>query len=466
MDARERERLRQFVASPYFNRHGATADLLDFILKELGRSKPRLTEENARAAVNSTQSIASLQSALMKLINRFLAVEQLQAEPFREEVLTVKRTRELQRFKLLDNRGRRLETKISRHPYRDAAAHLAAYEWKNINGYRRGEDNRADTREMQAMLDHLDRYYIVEKLRHACQLTANMMQLNTHYDLLFLEPVLEYLNSDAGRTLLTTEPSVDVYYHILLSLREPDDPDHYARLLYYLGEGLSSLPADQQSDTYGFASNYCIQRIMSGHNDFRRALFDLYRRGIATGLMYDNGGEISEFNYKNVVTIGTAVQEFTWTGDFIESHRGRLPDKSRANAYALNKAKFLYARGELDAAAQLLVTVTDSDIIYHLARVILEVRIAYDQKDQDYALHLLENFRLYVRRSRRMSTKDKRSYASYVRLTRQLVNLKAQRGYVAQEVYRKKMAGLHDASRTTNPLVERGWLVAESAPPA
>jgi hypothetical protein len=37
MDGRERERLRQFVDSPYFNRHVATQKLLAFILKELGK---------------------------------------------------------------------------------------------------------------------------------------------------------------------------------------------------------------------------------------------------------------------------------------------------------------------------------------------------------------------------------------------------------------------------------------------
>lgn len=466
MDGRERERLRQFVRSPYFNRHKATSLLLDFILKELNKAKPRLEEARARDAVKSSgteQRLADLQSSLMKLVNRFLAVEQLQTEAFREEVLTLKRTKELQRFSLLDNRGKRLDAKVAKHKFRDGDTHLAAYEWKSINGYRKGHTDRADTREMQAMLNHLDRFYLVEKLRHACQLTANMMQMNTSYELLFLEPILAYLDSETGKELLAggREPSIEVYYHILMSLRTPDEAAHYERMTYYLGEGINRLPADHRTDVYSFASNYCIKRIMTGHANFRMELLDLYRRGITTGLMYEKG-EISEFDYKNVVTIGSGTGEFEWTEQFIEENRERLPADRRENAYALNKARFLYSLERLDEAADLLITVTDSDIVYHLARVLLEVRIAYDQQNQEFALNILETFRLYVRRSTKMSAKDKRSYINYTRFTKQLVNLKHQKEFMDRAGYAKRLAALNETVGETELIVERSWLLRES----
>lgn len=466
MDGRERERLRQFVRSPYFNRHKGTSLLLDFVLKELGKTRPKLEEARAQDAVKGSgtgQSLSDLQSALMKLVNQFLAVEQLGEESFRQEVLTLKRTKDLHRFSLLGNRGKRLETKVSKHKYRDADTHLAAYEWKSINGYLQGATNRTDTREMEAMLNHLDRFYMVEKLRHACQLTANMLIMNTHYEFLFLEPVLEYLKTEEGEALLSgdKEPSIDCYYHILMSLRDPDKEQHYERMLHYLNAGFERLPLDHQKDVYGFAGNYCIQRIRSGHADYRGELMDLYRRGIDIGIIYDKG-EISEYDYKNIVTLGSANKEFEWTGHFIEENRERLPAAQRDNAYALNKANYLYALDRLDEAARLLVRVTDSDIVYHLARVVLEIRIAYDQQDQEYALNLLETFRLYVRRSRKMSTKDKRSYINYTRFTKQLVNLKHQEDYLDKGTYGKRMEGLAQSVKAADLVVERGWLLREA----
>ena len=466
MNGRERERLRQFVASPYFNRHEATVLLLSFILKELGKTRPKLEEARAQDAVKvagSGQSLSSLQSSLMKLVNRFLAVEQLQSEAFREEVLTLKRTKELQRFRLLENRGKRLDRMVEKHQYRDGDTHLAAYEWKAINGYYQGNLKRSDTREMQAMLDHLDRFYIIEKLRHACQLTANMMVMNTHYEFLFLEPVLDFLNGEAGSQLLSekVEPSIDCYYHILMSLQEPDDVSHYERMRFYLDQSFDRLPYDHQKDLYGFASNYCIQRIMSGHADYRKELLSLYRRGLDTGIIY-NKDIISEWDYKNIVTLGSATGEHEWTERFIEDNRERLPERERENAYALNKAQFLYSLKRYDEATDLLITVSDSDVKVHLARVLLEVRIAYDQADQEYALNLLETFRLYVRRNKNVSVKDKRSYSNYVRFTKQLVNLKHQANFMDRKNYDKKLTALHQTIGETDPLVAKQWLMRES----
>jgi len=246
-----------------------------------------------------------------------------------------------------------------------------------------------------------------------------------------------------------------------VSRRQPDEELHYQRMLYYLEDGLDRLPLEQQKDVYSFASNYCIQRIMTDHAEFRAELLGLYKRGIKTGLMYDRG-EISECDYKNVVTIGSGNREFEWTERFIEENRERLPAARRDNAYALNKAKFLYSNKRLDEAARLLITVTDSDYVYHNARVLLEVQIAYDQQDQEYALNLLETFRLYVRRNRKMSTKDKRSYTNYVRFTKQLVNIKHQKGYIDKSLYEKKLADLHQTVKETKLLRERSWLLGES----
>lgn len=466
MDGRERERLRQFVRSPYFNRHEATSQLLDYLLRELGKARPKLEQERVAAALanaGSDQPLSGLQSGLMKLINRFLAIEQLREDRYAEEVFTLKRTEQLQRLPLLENRGKRFERKLSGDAYNDRHHHLAGYEWKAIKGYQITQEDRAHNLHFQEMLDHLDRYWIVEKLRHATKLTANMMLMNTHYEFFFLEELLAYLGGAAGQSLRASEKSIDCYYHMLLSLREPDDERHYAKMQEYLEEGEAGLPHGERKDLFEFSTNYCIKRIMSKHAKYRRELFDLYRRGLTTEIIFDRG-ELSEWNYKNIVTIGGGVGEMEWTERFIEDYRERLPPNRRNDAYGLNKAEFLYKAGRLDEAARELAGVNDSDVKYHQARVMLQVRIAYEQFDTDYALNLLETFRLYVTRNRNISQEDKRSYLNYVRFAKQLVNLKHQADYIGRAIYDRKLTALHENIKTTDLLVGRQWLTVESTP--
>lgn len=470
MDGRERERLRQFVASPYFNQHERTLKLLNLILQELEARKPLLSKERIFKKLfpkekYRDQSLADLMSALMKLINKFLAIEQLENQPFAEEVLALQRAEAVNRFDLLKNRSKRLSRLLDNYPHQGSDYHWANYKLNAIYGYyRNGYEDRADAEPLQRMLHGLDRFYIVEKLRHACHLTANTMLMNTSFNFSFLDAVLEYIDSPAGQDILANDISINCYYHILKSLRDPEEPLHYEKMRFYFNEAFDSFPRDEQKDIFNFASNYCITRIMKGDQDFRRELFELYRSALETESMYDNG-IISEWNYKNIITLGCHFKEYEWTEQFMEANYIRLPEKRRDNAYELNKAQFYYSQGLYDQAGEHLRNVADSDVKYHLARVLMEVRMAYDRQETNYLINQLETFRLYVSRQRKMSAKDKRGYLNYVRFAKQLAALRHQEEYMGRAEFKRKLNNLHEKMLNTPQLMAREWLLRESSPP-
>ncbi|MEM9836751.1 MAG: hypothetical protein AAF828_09625 [Bacteroidota bacterium] len=471
MSGRERERLRQFVASPYFNQHERTVKLLAIILEELEAKRPLLSKARVFKKLfpkkeYREQPLSDVMSALMKLINRFLAVEQLEKEPFVAEVLTLRRAESENRFDLLKNRGKRLMRLLEKYPHQGSDYHWADFKLHAIYGYyRNAYEDRSDAAPLQQMLYSLDRYYAVEKLRHACHLTANTMLMNTSFDFGFLDAVLSYIKSDPGQEAFANDKSIDCYYHMLMSMREPDEPRHYEKVRYYLNEAFDSFPLNEQRDIFTFANNYCITRIMKGDAEYRRELFELYRRGLDNEIIYDNG-IISEWNYKNIVTLGCNAKEYEWTEQFIETNYARLPENQRDNAYAMNKAQYFYSRGLYQEAGDLLRQVEDSDVKYHLARVLLEVRIAYDQEETNYLLNILETFRLYVRRHRKMSANDKKQYINYARLAKQLATLRHQEAYMGKEQFTQKLTALHTKIKDTQQVVAREWLITESRPQA
>lgn len=469
MDGRERERLRQFVSSPYFNQHERTEKILGIILDELDAKRPLLSKERVYKKIFpkeafKEQPLSDLMSSLMKLINRFMAVEQLEQEPFVGEVLTLRRAESENRFGVLKNRGKRLKRILEKYPHQGSDYHWADFKLHSIYGYyRNAYEDRSDAAPLQQMLYSLDRYYAVEKLRHACHLTANSMLMNTSFDFGFLDAVLDYINSEMGQKALANDKSIDCYYHILLSLREPEEFSHYEKMRHYLNESFDSFPLNEQRDIFTFANNYCITRINMGDKSFLRELFELYRRGLDSGVIFENG-ILSEWNYKNIVTIGCTIGEYDWTEIFIEKNYPKLPENQRDNAYALNKAQFFYSRGLFKEAGDLLRQVEDSDVKYHLARVLLEVRIAYDQQETNYLLNQLETFRLYVQRHRKISAADKKRYINYARFAKQLATLRHQEEYLSKEQFTQKLSALNQKVAETTHTVGRSWLMQESSP--
>ncbi|PHI20231.1 hypothetical protein CEQ90_08565 [Lewinellaceae bacterium SD302] len=467
MDGRERERLRQFVDSPYFNQHQRTVKFLALVLGELDSKRPALSKERVFKKIfpDETfreQPLADLMSGLMKLVSRFLAVEQLTEDPYAEDIFALERAQDKARFDLLKSREKKLSKKLKKAPRQSKDYYWANYRLHAVYGYYRNKyEVRNDAQPLQNMLHALDRFYIVEKLRHACHLTANSMLMNTTFEFGFLDDILAYITSPAGNELLEKDVSISCYYHILMSLREPEEKLHYEKIRHYFGKELDSFPEQEQENIFGFATNYCIARINAGDGSYLRELFELYRRAISTGVLYEHG-IISEWNYKNIVTIGCGVKEYDWTESFMESHYSRLPEKRRENAYAMNKAQYYYSRGLYDEAGNYLREVEDADVKYHLARVLLEVRIAYDRQETNFLLSQLESLRLYVRRNQKMSVKEKRNYQNYIRFTKQLATLKHQQEFMGREQFRQKLESLHGKIMGTEQLVARGWLVEES----
>ena len=276
---KQREKFRQFVISPYFNQHQKTIELLEIILKEIDKSKPKLSKVNVHRRLfpkvdYDEQQLHNVMSYLKRLYYRFLSVHHFEQQDFREEVITLEAAYENNQFDVLKNRGKQLEKQLKRHEYRDSDYFLADYRLHKLLGYYGAHyEDRSKSNVFQNMLDALDRYFIIEKLRNSCHLTANMIIQNTHYEFQFLDELLDHI---AGKWKhYEKDKAVILYYTILMSLREETNQDHYLRMKNMLDQDVESLGPVQQEDLYGFASNYCIRPINLGQDEFRRDAFGM-----------------------------------------------------------------------------------------------------------------------------------------------------------------------------------------------
>src|SRR5690606_34123264 len=158
-------------------------------------------------------------------------------------------------FDVLKNRGKQLEKQLERSEYRDSLYYQADYNLHKLLGYYGAHyEDRSKSAEFHNMLHALDCYFIIEKLRNACHLTANMIMLNTHYDFEFLTELLEHIKNNWSK--YEQDKAVGLYYTILMSLQEESNMEHYLHMKQMLEEDVDSLGPVQRGDLYGFASNY------------------------------------------------------------------------------------------------------------------------------------------------------------------------------------------------------------------
>jgi hypothetical protein len=466
---KDRERFRQFVISPFFNQHKPTLELLDHLLKTIDKAKPDFNRESIfkkiypKENAYDEQKLHNVMSNLKKLYHRFLAIDQFEKEPLLEELYTLASASDRNQFELMINRAKLLDRQFEELPAREDNYNFLQYHKHRLLGYYEANYvDRTNTDPLQKMLDYLDKFYLIEKLRNCCHLTANMMLMNTQYDFGLLESVLPAVAERSQEEPSNKEDWPIVMYHrVLLTMRFEDDSQHYQNLTALFGEAFTHLNPLQQKDLFSFACNYCIRRSNLGDVTYKKELFELYKKGLNLGLMLENG-IISEFTYKNIATLGCNLREFEWTEQFLQQYRNKLLPNKRDNAYHLNLATVYYNKRQYREVLSSLLRVQFTDVVYHLNSNFLLLRSYYALKDTEALLSLIETFRIYVMRSRKMTASQRRAYTNFLRFAKKLVELRHNGFTMSKEVLNKKLQELHAKVKESDNVVNREWLLEES----
>ncbi len=464
LSAKDREQFRQFVCSPYFNQHQKTKELLEFLLKKVDGRPSGLTKEKVYKKLFpgkafEEQQLYNVMSYLKKLYYQFMAMEYIRKQRYLEVLYTIEEAFDTHQFDIMTNRGKHLQKKLKKDPVHNSEYYYTNYRLNHALGYYSGHYfNRAETDTFQHMLDELDNFYIVEKLRNCCHLTANSIMMNTTYEFRMLDELMGYL--EANWEIYREETSIVLYYTVLKSLTTPNERHYYQRMKKMLADEMDQLSKQEGRDLYGFSYNYCIMMINAGHSDFQMELFQLYKQGLRQGLLLDKG-LLSEWDYKNIATLGARLKAFEWTEAFLQKYKDKLPPHRRENAYNYNLGNLYYNKGMYNEALSALLVVQFTDVKYHLSTNFLILRTYYALKDTEALLSLIETFRIYVIRNRKMTVEQKRGYTNFLRFAKKLVLIKHHASTYSNKELEKEVDSLSAKINETENVINRYWLLEE-----
>lgn len=465
LNTREREQFSLFVSSPYYNLHKKTTEFLDIILKQLQIGKLELLDKEKifkklfPKDPYDEQKIHNLMSGLRKLLLRFLALQQYESKENVEEIFAMEWAYKRNQFELLTNRAKQLEKKFESEVVQKTELTYAKYRLNYLMGYYGGQFvDRSKSDTMQRMLHYLDAYYLEEKLRNVCHLTAHKILVNANYDFGLLTELLLFIENHPD--ILIQNKVIALYYTILKSLQDDNNPQYYLALKDMLGNlDLNLSPQDRQ-DLYSFSYNYCISKINKGDKAYQRELFELYQKGLAGGDLLTNG-IINEWDYKNITTLGCSLKEFTWTENFIQEFKDFLPAHRRDNAYLYNLGNLYYHKKLFDEAISALIRVQFTDITYHLNTSFLMIRTYHAKRDTDALLSLLDTFRIYIMRNTHINTDQKKGYTNFLRFTKKMVMIKHQLDYLEASKAASQLKSLREQINNTENVINKFWLEEE-----
>ena len=452
----ELKRFRKYLLSPLHNEDETYLRLFDLVAPYIRGDKEALTRDIIGKKLYpkkklTNQDYARLFTNFSRRIEGFMALEKYYSQPTREytDILESLNDRHMGKyFKDMFQYVKRLHDK---QPTRSGEYYLHTFRIEVLHhDYLEGMQERSTDKNLIETLAALDTYYLITKLRFCAAMLHYQAFLSLGGEVALINEILKH----CGDHKYDDVPLLRAYYHIVMSLIEPDVGVHFDELWRIIFSHTDVFPPETQRDLFAFAINYCINRINYGSNNYLRQILELYQQALDKNIILTND-ELSPWDYKNIVTIGLRNKDYKWTEAFIDKYKSKIPKAERENAYTFNQARYYFATQKYDKVMRLLQSVEYSDIFYLLDSKTTLMKTYYELDEYQSLQSLKESFRILLRRKKLISEQNRINYSNFAKYAMKL--------YRADVKDKKAIAALKKEIETTGNVADKSWLLEKLA---
>ena len=458
----ELARFEKYLQSPYFNESKELELLFKLLAKKLTHSgraadteaaleKPGLWQQLYATQPYNDGQMRRLLSELTQHALSFVTFEYAQKKPLHTNILSLTVLKEAELSAHFQGVVRQVEALQQRSGVRNNDFHLYQ-QWIEEQSYQFVEktERKPEMFEYLARADyHLDCYYFIQKLRNYCTWLDYQKIFSIESQLSLPPGFTEWINNK----YYLEEPTIKGYFLLSQLLLLPEDDSNYYKLKDFVNNEGIQLDNNDKKAFYIFLMNYCIdKKINVGKREFFQELFSIYKTLLEKQLLLKKG-EIPPGDYKNIVTVGLQVREFTWTESFIQQYTPKLPHEERENALTYNLAKVYFAQQQYKKVMEQLREVEYDDLTYALGGKLMLLKTYYELNEYLALDSLIDSFSVYLRRNQTISKEVRQQYLNVLRFIKKLSNV-----YPGDQ---PAIAKIEQQIQECKNLADKGWIVSK-----
>lgn len=422
----EIKNFRDLVISPAFNKNELLVKLFDeLIIFYPSFENEDLTEENIFSRIFKKEvydyfKIKNLNSDLLALGKEFLAFNSYKKNIEKKDTLLLweLRIRDLDLIyeHTFKNALNRLESrKVKDDIY---LAHRIDLQSEKINYYTQKKPN-VHFHLIQEKLDLLLEHSLLTLLKTYNVMLHEFSQNNVDYDLKMLDEVMEYLENNVTES----NPTLLIYYHILILLREKNDKNFHDlnRLRNKFRNELSIF--DNQM-IFIHLDSYCATAYnLHCRTDLMWIQFKLAREYDQTSI--PELGKVLYPNFLNEVKKAVRVNEFSFAESYIENYK-KLLTEEKENTLTFCHAFIAYGKKEYEKSLELFSKTNFSNFIIKIQVKLLLLQLNYEMNYFEQALLMIDTLRKYVLKEKMLIESTRTSLLEFLKITNSLIKYKTE----------------------------------------
>lgn len=456
LSPKQLSRAGDFVASPYFNKNKDNILFFNYLQKHAPDfDHKNLTKETAIQKIATEKpldekSLTYLMSQLTKLLETFLAVENLMQDGFEMPLSLLKKYQQLGLQRHQKPTEDSIEKALEKMPLRNADFYQKQLVFKRLQYEQSNPNQRGFNEKLQEASDALEAYFLIEKLRYACGMQNLSNTLHLDYRPSHASEAVDW----AAEGKFSDEPAIQIYRQLFLLLSGTGEPGHFDDAKKLLTTHGHRFEPDELKQLYTLLLNYCTRRINRFNDEiFWHEYLEINKLLLENGLVFENG-HLPPWRYTNLVTVGLRTGQTDWTHGFIHRYRSKLLPAYSENLFRYNLAQFHFHQKDFDNAQRELVHVEFTDVLLNLGVRSLLIKIYYETGQDELLYSYLEATRIFLLRNNLLDKQVKQQMKKFVEYCGKL--LKAQGD---TERWRELQENLPPAA----DVLHRDWLLAKLA---
>ncbi len=424
-DKYEQNRLRKFLVSPYFNKNTAIISLFEELIVHInGGEKEAFEKEDLWNKINIGVDYDDVLfrkycSDLLKLVESYLAQQVYESNPIHKANFLIESVGNRKMNRLFKSSIRTARRLSDQQLYRTTDYYLGQYQLeRNLYDLEELGHDRTSKKNVEEILNNLDRFYLAEKLRYSCSVLSQTSMVSHEYKLLFIDEILRHIENYEYEDV----PPVVIYYQIYLTQIETENEVHYFKLMKLLDNYGDLFPKTEAEFIYQAALNYCVRQLNMGSQQFLEEYFKIFVILLEKEFLFTDD-ELSPWHFRNIVVIALRLGKINWTKDFINSYKRYLPESMRENAVSFNTAQLYFSQKQFEKVLELLRNVEYEDITYNLNSKTMLLSTYYEIDEIEPLFSLMDSFRTYLNRHKDISPSKRKPYMNLIRFTKRLTKL-------------------------------------------
>jgi hypothetical protein len=408
-DRYELNKLQKFIESPYFNKSEKLISLYILLKQDVIKNKVKkkeyyFTKIHANEKFDD-QKFRNLISDILNLVIRFLTQEEFEEDHQAKAIYLINASKKNKLKDFYDKAINVANKYMSKNKLRNSEYFLSNYKLENnifklTNEFDKKAGISKSRQEIDILKinDHLDYFYMIEKLRYYNSYLSWKTMTKIEYEFPYIDKVLAIVKT--YRKILP--PALQIYYNIYKISIDNSDTRSYFDLKSLIEQHINIFDTYEQNLVYSFLVNFAIKQVNKGSSEFNKEFIQVYISGIESKAILDDG-YLSPTSFRNIVSVALRLKRFSWTKDFINEKIVLIQENRRDNAYKYNMARYYFYTKDYKKLIETIREVEFDDNLYALISKSMLLVAYYEQFEEEALINFSETFNAYIRRTAGLS---------------------------------------------------------------